>query len=108
MNRRLVLAAASALAIAAPFAASSVANAAPSQTGLSHRVSNVCPAAAAGTAACMSKVSYYVDKNGKPVPNASTPSGYFPADLQSAYGLAGAASGGKTVAIVDAYDDPTA
>jgi subtilase family serine protease len=107
MNRRLMLAAVSALAIAAPFAASSAANAAPSQTGLTHRVSNVCPRANPGYAACMSKVSYYVDKNGKPVPNV-TPSGYGPADLQSAYGLAGATSGAKTVAIVDAYDDPTA
>ncbi|MFL6140016.1 MAG: peptidase S8 [Frankiaceae bacterium] len=108
MNRRLVLAAASALAIAAPFAASSAANAAPSPTGTTHRVANVCPRASAGYAACMAKVSFNVDKNGKPVPSAATPSGYFPADLQSAYGLAGASSGGRTVAIVDAYDDPTA
>jgi subtilase family serine protease len=43
-------------------------------------------------------------------PNA-TPSGYGPTDLQSAYNLATAAAskgGGQTVAIVDAYDDPTA
>jgi subtilase family serine protease len=41
--------------------------------------------------------------------NASTPSGYFPADLQSAYNLPSATGGvGQTVAIVDAYDDPTA
>jgi subtilase family serine protease len=39
---------------------------------------------------------------------AATPSGYGPADIQSAYKLAGASSGGRTVAIVDAYDDPTA
>jgi subtilase family serine protease len=44
----------------------------------------------------------------------SEPSGYHPADLQSAYGLAGATGpsatkgGGQTVAIVDAYDDPNA
>jgi subtilase family serine protease len=107
MNRRLVLAAASALAIAAPFAASSAANAAPSQAGTTHRVTPVCAKAEVGYAACMSKISYYVDSNGKPVPNA-TPSGYGPADLQSAYNLAGASSGGRTVAIVDAYDDPTA
>ena len=40
-----------------------------------------------------------------------TPSGYGPADLQSAYGLTsltGSAGAGRTVAIVDAYDDPTA
>jgi hypothetical protein len=38
--------------------------------------------------------------------------GYYPGDLQSAYGLANVASsmtpGAATVAIVDAYDDPTA
>ena len=34
--------------------------------------------------------------------------GYGPADIQSAYKLAGATSGGRTVAIVDAYDDPNA
>jgi subtilase family serine protease len=39
-------------------------------------------------------------------PNA-TPSGYGPSDIQSAYNLAGLSSGGRTVAIVDAYDDPT-
>ena len=53
-----------------------------------------------------------VHGNGKgPSSTASTPSGYFPADLQSAYGLESAsASGGEgqTVAIVDAYDDPKA
>ena len=107
MNRRLVLAAASALAVAAPFAASSAASAASSPTGTSHRVVPVCAKAQAGYAACMSKVAFNVDKNGKPVPLA-TPSGYGPADLRSAYNLGTAASGGRTVAIVDAYDDPTA
>ncbi|MCX3059974.1 S53 family peptidase [Streptomyces beihaiensis] len=44
-------------------------------------------------------------------PDASSPSGYGPSDLQSAYGLASAAAksgSGATVAIVDAYDDPNA
>jgi subtilase family serine protease len=53
-----------------------------------------------------------VHANGKgPSPTASTPSGYFPADLQSAYGLiaaSGSAGSGQTVAIVDAYNDPYA
>src|SRR4051812_8645281 len=40
-------------------------------------------------------------------PQASTgPQGYGPAEIQSAYGLAGRRSGGRTVAIVDAYDNP--
>ena len=41
----------------------------------------------------------------------STPSGYQPADLQSAYGLtkySGSDGSGMTVAIVDAYNDPNA
>jgi len=42
-------------------------------------------------------------------PNASNPSGYNPADLQSAYNLPSSTAGnGQTVAIVDAYDDPNA
>ncbi len=36
------------------------------------------------------------------------PSGYGPADLQSAYSLAGVNAAGRVVAIVDAYDDPNA
>ncbi len=42
-------------------------------------------------------------------PDAATPSGYFPADLVSAYKLPSSTAGsGQTVAIVDAYDDPSA
>ncbi|MFE9098849.1 peptidase S8 [Streptomyces sp. NPDC007264] len=43
--------------------------------------------------------------------DASTPSGYGPGDLQSAYGLTSAAASngsGETIAIVDAYNDPNA
>ncbi|MFF3125469.1 carboxypeptidase regulatory-like domain-containing protein [Streptomyces sp. NPDC057908] len=40
---------------------------------------------------------------------AATPSGFGPADLQSAYNLpASSAGGGRTVAIVDAFDNPNA
>jgi subtilase family serine protease len=38
----------------------------------------------------------------------AAPSGYGPADLQSAYGLPATGGAGRTIAIVDAYDDPTA
>lgn len=38
----------------------------------------------------------------------AAPKGLAPADIQSAYGLAGLASGGRTVAIVDAFDNPKA
>ncbi|HKU66232.1 MAG TPA: S53 family peptidase [Candidatus Baltobacteraceae bacterium] len=44
-----------------------------------------------------------------PTPASSAPPGYGPADLQSAYALPSSTAGsGQTVAIVDAYDDPTA
>ncbi len=68
----------------------------------------VCPSALVGYARCHSLV--IVDAAGKP--RATTaPAGYGPADLQSAYNLAAAASSngaGQTIAIVDAYDDPSA
>src|SRR5206468_2776033 len=49
--------------------------------------------------------------NGLAPQAATTPTGYGPADLQSAYNLASAAASAganQTVAIVDAYDDKTA
>nr|WP_223281226.1 carboxypeptidase regulatory-like domain-containing protein [Streptomyces sp. San01] len=41
-------------------------------------------------------------------PDAATPSGWGASDLQSAYNLPGDGGGGRTIAIVDAYDDPAA
>jgi hypothetical protein len=38
----------------------------------------------------------------------SGPTGLGPADIRSAYNLSGSTSGGRTVAVVDAYDDPNA
>jgi hypothetical protein len=38
----------------------------------------------------------------------TAPTGYGPADIRSAYNLAGTSATGKTVAIVDAYNDPNA
>jgi subtilase family serine protease len=64
----------------------------------------VCPAAPEGSARCHAWV--VVDAQGSPLVT-TAPSGFFPADLQSAYGLSATGSGG-TVAIVDAYDDPSA
>ena len=61
----------------------------------------------AGTAACTLAVNLNVPPNANPgLPAAAIP-GFHPADLQSAYGLPAQLAGG-TVAIVDAYDDPTA
>ena len=41
-------------------------------------------------------------------PDAIAPAGFGPADLQSAYALPADGGAGQTVAIVDAYDDPSA
>src|SRR3954464_431390 len=73
----------------------------------------VCGPAAAGSASCHARV--VTDAKGHPGATAArgtpagtaAPSGYAPADLQSAYALPSATAGaGKVVAIVDAYDDP--
>jgi subtilase family serine protease len=42
------------------------------------------------------------------VRHANSPAGIAPADLRSAYSLPSSAGSGQTIAIVDAYDDPTA
>lgn len=68
----------------------------------------VCGAPSAGTAACAAWVR--TDINGARQ-GATSPSGYGPSDLQTAYNIASAAASngtGVTVAIVDAYDDPNA
>jgi subtilase family serine protease len=82
-------------------------------TGLSHRA--VCGPVSSGFAHCNADV--VTDQSGNPFKGAPgpspavTPSGYGPADLRSAYKLSpasGAPGTGKTIAIVDAYDDPNA
>jgi subtilase family serine protease len=99
--KRLVLLAGSALllAVAVPLVGSTpLAVAGP-------RAVHVCRAARPGYAACMAVVR----TNGGVRPAVSgAPAGYGPADLRSAYGLSAAVGSGRTVAIVDAYDDPTA
>ncbi|GAB4012427.1 S53 family peptidase [Nocardioides ultimimeridianus] len=64
-----------------------------------------CAAAVAGHAACDAKV--LVSSAGV-VPNSTTPAAgaMTPANLRSAYNLGGTSSGGRTVAIVDAYGYP--
>ena len=73
---------------------------------------HACPAPQNGSAAeCYAVVHEHVDSSGRIIPDASGgPSGYGPSSLQSAYALSTSASGGagRTVAIVDAYDDPNA
>src|SRR5438034_407125 len=81
-----------------------------SSTGQAKRFlhAKVCPTSAQGEARCHAWVQ--VDASGAPQPTI-TPSGYGPADLQSAYNLAAASANngvGQTIAIVDAFDDPRA
>ncbi|MGY6020672.1 S53 family peptidase [Streptomyces spinosirectus] len=67
-----------------------------------------------GTTAFMEKqaaLKGVTPKTVEPGAAAADPTGYGPSDLQSAYGLTGAAASsgaGRTVAVVDAYDDPDA
>lgn len=69
--------------------------------GSSH---DVCGAAADGDARCHAKLRDDASANGT-----AGPTGYNPADLQSAYALPSSTAGaGQTIAIVDAYDDPKA
>jgi subtilase family serine protease len=74
-----------------------------------------CDTAPAGSARCFSLVR--TDVGGGALPGtaggrttlATSPSGYGPADIQSAYKLPSTTAGsGQTIAIVDAYDLPTA
>jgi subtilase family serine protease len=86
-------------------AAVSVPSTASAQPTGRHGSERTCGAVPAGYAACFARV--VTDASGKPQAT-TTPSGYGPADLRSAYNLGSASGAGKTVAIVDAYDDPTA
>jgi subtilase family serine protease len=114
---------------------SAVALADPSANGLSHRHVQVCSDAAAGQAACNAIRDDLVDSDGNvvhgnsngngngnggvgnpdkgkpappPTPPPTGPRGLHPADIEAAYGLATSTSNTPLVAIVDAYDDPTA
>jgi subtilase family serine protease len=109
LNGTLALGAAVLAATVAPSAV-----AAPSPAGASHRAVHVCGAAPVGTARCNADV--VVDAAGKPAVT-TAPNGYGPADLWAAYGLSPAKpadipnfsfAGRPIIAIVDAYDAPTA
>jgi hypothetical protein len=73
-------------------------------------VEAVCPPATAGTAECLALRR--IDKAAHParaVTPQTPPPGLSPADIQGAYALpSGSAGTGMTVAVVDAYDLPTA
>ena len=103
-HRMLIAATAATFAGLTSMVGITTAGAAPSQLAQLHSV-RVCNASSSGYATCMSVVR--TDAAGKPLAT-TTPSGLGPANIQSAYKLAGSTSGGRTVAIVDAYNDPTA
>ena len=94
-----------ALCAAAAIVAASVAYVAVDPAGAATGRSSmrVCGAPAAKSASCQAKV---VTANGVPLASTS-PGGLNPADIQDAYKLTGSSST-STVAVVDAYDDPTA
>jgi subtilase family serine protease len=97
-----------ALLLAAPLVTYGALAGAASPTGVAHRNLPVCAAPLAGFASCDAIVNVSLDASGQVVPNV-TPSGYAPADLQSAYALAAASAAqgtGQTIGIVDAYNDP--
>jgi subtilase family serine protease len=67
----------------------------------------VCPGPPSSTARCHARV--VTDARGNPLASPTTPSGYGPAQFQTAYSLpSGTGGAGQTIAIVDAYDDPNA
>lgn len=65
----------------------------------------VCPGSAPGSARCHARV--ILDAAGQPLAT-TAPAGFGALDLQDAYALPTTGGAGQTVAIVDAYDDPTA
>jgi subtilase family serine protease len=102
--RRLLLTAVAASSLVLPAlttaASASSANAVDGQNQAA--IARVCPAPPNGYASC------HALRNDAAPAATSTPAGYGPSDIRSAYGLGATASGARTVAIVDAYDDPTA
>ncbi len=91
---------------------STAANAAPLPTAaaVSHPIQRSCARGSAGHASCNALVrSDFAQSAASLARTAAAPSGLSPANLQSAYKLPSSTAGsGQTVAIVDAYDDPTA
>jgi hypothetical protein len=70
-----------------------------------HPHAALCPTAKTGSARCFAHV--VTDEAGQVVVNAA-PQGFGPPDLASAYALPTSGGSGKTVALVDANDDPYA
>ena len=106
--KRRISAAVVLVALAAPFAGTAPLAAYSSSTTAT--VESVCPAATPGTAQCLAlRFTNVAALPASAVSPLSTPPGYSPADLRSAYALpSGSQGSGLTVAIVDAFDLPAA
>jgi subtilase family serine protease len=95
------------MAQASPRVANSHRGVAPLAKTVNMHAQRVCAQpSSAGVASCF--VQKMVPNKGTSAPNTSTPpsSGLTPAQLRNAYNLNGTSSGGRTVAIVDAYGYP--
>jgi subtilase family serine protease len=127
MKRRFLLAtvipatavAALTLATLASAASASTTRTAPQHGHQASDVKAACGTPAAGHARCLAMVHTKVHGGlgvrgraaraaGEGAADTTLPTGYGPADLRSAYNLPSTGGSGQTVAIVDAYDDPTA
>lgn len=101
--KKLLLAGAVATAVAVPLLLAATGVAANGNAA----AAAVCPGSPLGSAHCHALV--VVDAHGNPDAT-SSPTGLSPATIKSVYGFStsSTAGAGQTVAIVDAYDDPTA
>jgi subtilase family serine protease len=109
--QKIASSAAAAILVAGGLAFASAAPAQAKPAGF--RLINSCGTTSApGIAHCMAVVRTSItslNSSDTASPNAATPSGLSPASLQSAYKLPSATAGtGRTIAIVDAFDDPNA
>jgi subtilase family serine protease len=75
------------------------------QPAVVHRAAHTCAIARRGYMSCNAIVR--LAATGRPA-SGTAPAGLGPAELGSAYQLAGTAAAGRTVAVVDAFHDPTA
>ncbi|MBO0827976.1 MAG: S53 family peptidase [Streptosporangiales bacterium] len=104
-SRRLLAAAVVAVLVTPVLAGTANAAQRAGSSGLhAHRTCTTAPTK--GHASCYAEV--LANSKSKKPHTTAAPNGYGPADIQSAYALPSSGSDGRTVAIVDAYDDPTA
>ncbi len=90
-------------------AAGCVGSASAADAGSTHRNTRACDRPPPGAAGCLAIRHDTVGPSGRVVARARpSPAYYAPSDIRAAYGLRTASSHGRTVAIVDAYDDPKA